>query len=299
MNVTSSAATRFPVWFWAGLGLIAIWWPIAWLQWRPVSDYYFFPLWLGFILTVDGLIAIRTGTSLISRARWRVALLFLLSVPLWWLFEAFNQILQNWHYHLPEPYSWFGYRLRASLAFSTVIPAVFVASELVASFRLDPLTFLGRMRLARRTLFFLHLAGWAMLALVLLWPDYAFPLVWVSVFFIVDPLATWIGGRSIGYHLQRADWRPVFNVAAGTLVCGFFWEMWNILSMPKWTYSIPYAEYLHLFEMPALGYGGYISFGWEIFSIVALGGALLPGLRIPMPKVAADATVALHFDRNL
>lgn len=299
MNVTSGAAVRFPIWFWAGVLLVAIWWPIAWLQLRPVSDYNFFPLWLGFILTVDGLVAFRTGTSLILRARWRIILLFVLSVPLWWLFEAFNQILQNWHYHLPESYSWVGYRIRASLAFSTVIPAVFVASELVASFQFDPLRVFGRILLERRTLLLLHVAGWAMLALVVFWPEYAFPLVWVSVFFIVDPVATMLGSRSIGFHLRRADWRPVFNIAAGTLVCGFFWEFWNVLAMPKWTYSIPYFEFWHLFEMPALGYGGYISFGWEIFAIVALAGALAPGLRIPMPKVAADDNVAPHFDRNL
>lgn len=299
MNDTTGATVRIPIWILAGVALIAIWWPIAWFQVRPVSDYYFFPLWLGFILTVDGLVAVRTGTSLISRHRWRVGILFLLSVPLWWLFEAFNQILQNWHYHLPEPYSWIGYRLRASLAFSTVIPAVFVASELVASLKLDPLRFFGRRILSQRTLLILHVGGWVMLALVLIWPKYAFPLVWVSVFFIVDPLATLKGGRSVGFHLRLGDWKPVFNVAAGTLLCGFFWEMWNILAMPKWTYSVPYVDFLRLFEMPALGYGGYISFGWEIFSLVALAGALAPGLRIPMPRVAAEGNVARHFDRNL
>src|SRR5687767_3931694 len=38
-----------------GMALIAFWWPVAWTQLRPLSDYSFFPLWLGYILTVDGI----------------------------------------------------------------------------------------------------------------------------------------------------------------------------------------------------------------------------------------------------
>jgi hypothetical protein len=54
--------------------------------------------------------------------------------------------------------------------------------------------------------------------------------------------------------------------AAG-LTCGFFWEMWNYWSMPKWTYDISYAGWLKVFEMPFLGYGGYLPFALEIYSI--------------------------------
>jgi hypothetical protein len=51
------------------------------------------------------------------------------------------------------------------------------------------------------------------------------------------------------------------------LLCGFFWELWNLYAYPKWIYDIPYLEVLHVFEMPLAGYGGYIPFGWELFAL--------------------------------
>jgi hypothetical protein len=47
---------------------------------------------------------------------------------------------------------------------------------------------------------------------------------------------------------------------------GFFWEMWNFFSWPKWVYRIPYADVFHLFEMPLGGYLGYIPFSLELFA---------------------------------
>jgi hypothetical protein len=278
---------RLPPWFWAGIALVAIMWPVAWLQIQPISDNYFFPLWLGFILTIDGMVVLRTGTSPITRSGIWFATLFALSIPLWWLFEAFNQVLDNWQYHLPAEYGRLSYGIRASIAFSTVVPAVFVATEFIRSFRLNLLRSLPELRLGTGTLVMLHLAGWIMMACVLAFPTYAFPLVWISVFFIIDPLATFAGGRSIGWHLRRDDWSPVFNIATGTVLCGFFWELWNMFALPKWTYAIPYAEFGHVFEMPILGYGGYIPFGLEIYSTIALVSALLRTSRIPLPAVSS------------
>jgi hypothetical protein len=276
-----------PYRFWVGLALIACWWPIAWLQVRPLSDNYFFPLWLGYILAVDGLIARRTGTSPIARSGWRFTSLFILSVPLWWVFESFNEVLQNWNYHLAEERGPIDFALRATLPFATVIPAVVITTELVHSFALNPLRKLPALNQGRTVLLGLHMAGWLMLIAVLTLPEYAFPLVWISVFFIVDPVATHLGGRSVGSYLREGDWSPVFNIGLGTLICGFFWELWNYYALPKWTYSIPYADVLHVFEMPLLGYGGYIPFGLEIFAFYALVSALAPWMRLPGTKVSS------------
>ena len=42
-------------------------------------------------------------------------------------------------------------------------------------------------------------------------------------------------------------------LALGALICGFFLELWNFHSYPKWIYRPPGVEFLHLFEMPLLG----------------------------------------------
>jgi hypothetical protein len=39
--------------------------------------------------------------------------------------------------------------------------------------------------------------------------------------------------------------------------------MWNINSLPKWVYSVPFVDRFHVFEMPILGFAGYLPFGLE------------------------------------
>jgi hypothetical protein len=39
--------------------------------------------------------------------------------------------------------------------------------------------------------------------------------------------------------------------------------MWNFYSLAKWKYSIPFVHRFEIFEMPVLGYFGYLPFGLE------------------------------------
>jgi hypothetical protein len=110
---------------------------------------------------------------------------------------------------------------------------------------------------------------------VMIWPSALFPLVWISLFLAMDPLACLIGGRSITAQVREGHWDTVLVLFASTLICGLFWELWNWRSMPKWEYAIPYADWLHIFEMPMLGYGGYLPFGLELFAFVNLVDRLL------------------------
>ena len=57
------------------------------------------------------------------------------------------------------------------------------------------------------------------------------------------------------------DWRRVVASAAAAMICGVFWEMWNDLSLAKWIYRVPFVHRFPLFEMPILGYAGYLPFG--------------------------------------
>lgn len=270
-SVTTNRTARVTPHLAIGVILVAIWWTIDWLHLRPISDFYFFPLWLGYILTVDGLVEWRTGTSLWRRGHRKFLLLFLISIPLWWLFEWLNGFLQNWHYTMPRPAGPLEYSLVASFSFSTVVPAVLETAELLSSFRIgERLPQLPAWHAKRGTALRFFLLGWVMLVLVIVAPRYAFPLTWLSVFFILEPVNVWLGQRSIGAFVRHGNWAAVWNVMLAALVCGFFWEMWNSQSMPKWTYSVPFVEFGHVFEMPLLGYGGYLPFGLEIFAAYGL-----------------------------
>ncbi len=46
---------KLPLHQYGGLALIAVAWPIAWLHVTPFSYFSFLYLWLGYILTVDGI----------------------------------------------------------------------------------------------------------------------------------------------------------------------------------------------------------------------------------------------------
>jgi hypothetical protein len=46
--------------------------------------------------------------------------------------------------------------------------------------------------------------------------------------------------------------------------------MWSVWSMPKWVYVVPVVGRPKLFEMPLLGYGGYLPFALEVFAVWSL-----------------------------
>ena len=256
---------------WLGLGLIIIFWVLNWSLSGLRTHWGFFPLWLGYCLTVDALVLKRKGTSLLTRSPRAYVGLFIISVPSWWFFEIMNWRIQNWYYDGRQYLSDWEYVILASLSFSTVMPAVFGTAELVSTF-----DWLKRLRHGpivtptRATLLGVYMVGCLGLALLLIWPLYFFPFLWLSVYFILEPINIWLGNRSLARYTSERDWRPVLSLWVGSLICGFFWEMWNFFSYPKWIYRVPYVDFLHVFEMPLLGYGGYLPFALELFSLYHL-----------------------------
>jgi hypothetical protein len=55
----------------------------------------------------------------------------------------------------------------------------------------------------------------------------------------------------------------MWQAACAALICGFFWELWNFKSLAHWEYAVPFVQRFHVFEMPLLGYAGYLPFGLE------------------------------------
>src|SRR5882724_8271959 len=83
---------------WFGLALIAVFWPLNWCLPGMRTAYLFFPLWLGYILTVDALVLSRTGGSMWTRSKRSFVLLFVVSSLIWWIFEWINRRTGNWEY---------------------------------------------------------------------------------------------------------------------------------------------------------------------------------------------------------
>ena len=123
-----------PLHGWIGLGLALLFWSVNWTWEGPRTQWAFFPMWLGYCLTVDGLVFWRKGNSLLTRD-WRKYIgLFLISAPVWWAFELLNLRTQNWEYLGIHAFSSLAYAFWTTLSFTTVVPAVFGSAELLASF---------------------------------------------------------------------------------------------------------------------------------------------------------------------
>ena len=266
---------------WVGVILIALAWPLNWMLPGLRTHLLFFPLWLGYALLVDALVLRRCGTSILARSRRDFVLLFACSAPAWWLFEVFNWRTQNWDYLGGGQFGPFTYFLLTTLSFSTVMPAVFETAELVRS--ATPLRRLSggpRLNLTRPVLLTMFGMGLAMVALSMALPGHFYPFLWGSVFFLAEPVNAWRGHPSLLGYLARGDWRPAATLALGALVCGLFWEGWNFFSYPKWTYHTPGVEFLHVFEMPLLGFLGYPPFGLELYALAHLIAPRPPRLRL-------------------
>ena len=260
-----------------GALLIAICWPANWLLPGVRTAFLFFPLWLGYILVIDALVYARAGSSIWSRSKTNFVLLFGLSAPVWWLFELINLRTANWEYLGRELFSTLQFNLLCTIAFSIVVPAMFETAELFKTFE-----WVNRFKSGPRVpapppvYAGLFVAGLTTLAATLIWPKIFYPCVWTSLVFILEPVNYWNGRPHFLQKLSAGDWRLVMSLAMGGLVCGFFWEMWNYWSFPKWVYHIPGAGFWKIFEMPLLGYGGYVPFALELYALKSL---VLPKLK--------------------
>jgi hypothetical protein len=225
----------------------------------------FTPLWIAFILLVNAFTVRRTGRCLmLSRTR-PFLLLFPISAGFWWSFEYINRFVGNWRYVGVTEFGVVEYFLFATLPFSTVLPAVLSTRELLLSCpRFDgasrewrPLSPARPVAIGLAAL----LLACAGLFAVGIAPDVAFPLVWVAPPMLLISLAALRGESHALSGIASGDWRPAVSSVLAALLCGFFWEMWNFGSFAKWVYAIPCVDALHVFEMPLLGYAGYLPFG--------------------------------------
>ncbi len=193
-------------------------------------------------------------------------LLFPVSAIFWWFFEYLNRFVQNWYY-LGVNFTPGEYFFYATLSFSTVLPAVLGVRDLIFSSSWLEAGFINFLKIKQANskpaaVIGLVVSGVGLLG-VGVWPDYLFPLLWISPFLIIITLMTLLGEKHALSDIVGGDWRIVVSSALAALICGYFWEMWNYFSLAKWVYNVPLVHRFKIFEMPILGYAGYLPFGLE------------------------------------
>jgi hypothetical protein len=266
----------FPWWGWLGVGTGILAWILAWSRFDWFAEFQahtFSPLWLSYIVVINALCFRRSGHSLMTDRPGFFLLLFPVSAAFWWFFEYFNRFVQNWYYVGADfsPWAYFWY---ATLAFTTVLPAVLSTRALLLSTgwiraaygRFRPVR-LPRSSLPGVGILMVSTAG---LAAIGVWPSYLFPLLWLAPLLMVIGLQALMKERHMLAEMARGNWSGAVAAALAALICGGFWEMWNYFSLAKWEYSVPLVHKFQIFEMPLLGYAGYLPFGLECAAIGTL-----------------------------
>lgn len=235
---------------------------------EPFAKYYFIIVWVGYILVVDALVYRFRGSSYIMNKKWQFLGLFLLSVLFWWIFEFMNLRVGNWNYNTVYGVAALGGVIRKSIYFSTVLPALFETFDLVIGVHLfDKVKLRKKHKISKEFLYVMIFIGVLCFVLPLVWPKYFFPLIWMCFFFILDPINYLHGEKSIVGHLKDRKLKVPLSLWLAGLVMGFFWEFWNYWAVTKWHYDLPYLGLYKIFEMPVLGYLGYLPFAWSLYSM--------------------------------
>lgn len=265
------------------LALMSLFWLLAWSRFEffaPLQEHSYVLLWWSAIAFCNALTQALSGTSLATRSPVTLLALAALSAGTWWFFEYLNRFTQNWQYLLPKNYTASEYFLLASLSFTTVLPAIASLAELLhlllpRNSRWTTFFALGWFG-SRPSAYVSLLLGIALAFSLGALPALSYPFVWLAPIAIL--YACWVlyAEQLVFPELADGNWQRLAEWMLASFCCGFLWEMWNFYSLAKWVYHIPFLEALHLFEMPILGYLGYLPFGVLCAQVAAL---LLPELR--------------------
>ena len=266
----------FPWWGWISFLSCIFFWGVAWSRFdlfKQFQPHTFAPLWVSFIVFLNSLSFRKNRRCILTHKTSLFLVLFPISAVFWWFFEYLNRFVQNWYY-LGVKYGALEYFILASLSFSTVLPAVASMHELLNNYVEFESCYY---RWVKVNVEHLKILPWAVLiiagiglACIGFLPDYLFPLLWVSPLLIVVCLQIILREPHILKDLSKGNWVKVVSFSLSALACGFFWEMWNYYSYAKWEYSIPFVHRFQVFEMPILGYAGYLPFGLECALIISI-----------------------------
>jgi hypothetical protein len=256
--------------------------------------------WLGYLFTFDGLLTLlarrrgdRSITPLRARPN-RFVVAWLTSIPVWCFFDWVNfYYMDAWTYHgLPDSRAsrFLGY----FVAFAAISPGMFLAAQLFQHLGFRRLRTSG-VRIGRPIQVAVCLLGLVFVIYPFWVPDPIANLtLWVSLIFFLDPVVFWLGGPSIVGDWRAGRWGRTLALMSGGALCGFCWEFWNYWALAKWTYHLPFLgdlEHYRYFEMPWIGFQGFLPFAIECWVMLNFILVVLEklGLRLaePLPDDAA------------
>ncbi len=246
---------------------------------EPFATWLYHFAWFPTIVVMAALVARREGRDPLSAHPLHALSLFAWSAVFWFFFELLNWRLQNWYYvNVPADRMarWVG----ISLAFATVLPAIFLAARVLESWALLPRLKSAPMRVTPAALRLTTLAGIVFLVLPLVWPRLFFPLVWGATTLLAEPALYRREPRwSLLADLERGEPGRIVRLLVGGAGIGLLWELYNFFARSRWIYTVPGLDRLKVFEMPVLGFLGFPVFAlecWSVFHLLACFGISTP-----------------------
>ena len=235
----------------------------------PVPTWFYVLAWYPTLVVLDQVVVLLGGESLLTRPPALAAMLWW-SAVIWFLFEAINFRLQNWYYVFLPPHRldrWAG----ITISLATVVPAVLLPERVLDRLGVWHQLHARPSAVTPPQLEAAGWAGWAMLALVLAFPRYLYPLTWVAVWLIAEPLLYRRDPeRSLLGDVARGAWGRIARLMAAGLFAGGLWESFNGMAQGRWIYTVPFLEHSKIFEMPPAGFIGFPFFALEVWSLYHL-----------------------------
>lgn len=229
------------------IGALAIILPIA-----PLAKIVYPILWWGLILILDQInLWVRKSSPIKDGGFLFWGIIVPLSTIYWLYFELANIYFPQWIY-VGVPMNLLLNTLLTFASFATVIPAII---EIFWFFK--PSAAENQVKISKKYSLLFIAAGLFMLSIPFWNNNFILnQLIWIAPFFLLLPIAK----------------MPPLNLkflAAGTIAgigSGFFWEFLNFWAGGKWEYII-LPETFRIFEMPIIGYSGFIPFAFSTIAV--------------------------------
>ncbi len=254
--------------------------------------WYFTPMaWTGYILFIDSLVfKLKNESWLRTRPR-EFFVLTILSIFFWYLFEFYNLFVDSWHYiGLPtnKVARYFGY----FWSFATIWPAILETAELLQCSHFFKNLRTHRRKISNRVLLGCSGLGLVCLILPLIFhSSYLIILVWLGFVLFLDPINYRWKEKSLLKDWESGNLTVIISLFASGLICGILWEFWNYWATAKWVYSVPYGGDIKIFEMPVIGYLGFLPFACECYVMYNFSRRLCNKIILPKAQRLSEREV--------
>ncbi len=278
-----------PVWFYIGVSGVIFTFVSLFYPFKEINVWATPIFWTSYILLLDGIMYSVKGESFIIS--YHILIVAIISVIVWWFFEWMNIFLSNWHYINVVENIYIRY-IGYVWAFATIFPGILLTYGILLILFKEIRIEWHSIKFKNYQLVIIMIIGFIFLMLPIIsfslrfadraadkdlfiflkflekedLSTYMAAFTWLSLFLILDPINYSMKRPSILGYLEKGNYKTIVLLSLSGLICGILWEFVNFFAHTKWYYTVPILPHIKIFEMPILGYLGFIPFAWEIYS---------------------------------